>query len=110
MIARRTCHEEQMDLELKQLHCHMEEEVCDKNNMKPSKREWYFVRGEKAATGNYHCQTMAPMRFLVVSGDCVDNVCGVGREPSRFELRSSAVQIQKERTGWLALARQPDVG
>ena len=38
MIARRTCHEEQMDLELKQLHCHMEEEVCDKNNMKPGKR------------------------------------------------------------------------
>ena len=28
----------------------------------------------------------------------MDNVCGVGREPSRFELRSFAVQIQKERT------------
>ena len=37
-IARRTCHGEEMDLELKQQHCHMEEEVCDKNNMKPSKR------------------------------------------------------------------------
>ena len=34
MIVRRTSHEEEMDLELKQLHCHMEEEVCDKNNMK----------------------------------------------------------------------------
>ena len=63
MIVRRTSHEEEMDLELKQLHCHMEEEVCDKNNMKPGKREWYFRRGEKTATGNYHRQTMAQMRF-----------------------------------------------
>ena len=42
-----------------------------------------FRRGEETATGNYHCQTMAQMRFLVVSGDCVNSVCGVGTEPSR---------------------------
>ena len=38
MIARRTCHEEEMDLELKQLHRHMEEEVCDTYYMKSSTR------------------------------------------------------------------------
>ena len=51
MIARRTYHEEQMDLELIGT---WEEEVCDKNNMKLGKRECYFERGEKIAKGNYH--------------------------------------------------------